>query len=88
MTTIVRGRKPNAANIMSGVSYLLCFMCLTLLNEYCITAFIFCSLSIRDLSDGSLSVTYLMESKASCMEMALQFGCKGNLIKVDWKLSL
>lgn len=48
----------------------------------------FCSLSIRDLSDGSVSVKYLMESKASCMEMALQLGYKGNLIKVDWKLSL
>ena len=88
MTTIIRGRKPNATSAMSRVSSLLCFMCFTLLNEYCITAFIFCSLSIRDLSDGSVSVTYLMESKASYMEMALQFGCKGNLLKVDWKLSL
>lgn len=55
MTRRIRGKKPNVTIPCPEVSYLLCFMCFILLNEYCITVFILLLLlfEIRDLSDGS-----------------------------------
>lgn len=75
------------------VSYLLCFMCFTLLNEYCVTAFIFCGccLTIGDLSDGSVSVEHLMESfvvKLPAWRWLYILAIKESPVKVDHKLSL